>query len=417
MINIPLQHNRANQYAFYLLLAAIFSIPISTALLNLFFVLSIALTLFNPTILKTIKTSWNNPVSRYTAFLFLLFLLGATWSIGESSEIRESINKYSKFILILLLIPYFIAQKNREKAINAFLYGTSFTLTLIYAIHLGLIEPVQTTIGESLRIRITVDGGFKTHIITAILMGFSGFILLNRYWSSREKKPFWLIGATLFFYYTLFISTGTSGQILTLLLISTAIFLYFKKRSLFIIPVVLLFIGGYGYLTHSSLHHGMERIEQGTSNYQNSDTSGSVSERLHQFIASIDLIAQRPWIGYGTGGTRQAFRNHLPDDTVINQRENVYHPHSEYPLIAIQLGLVGLLAFIGLYLYQLFLLKRINDQGMRNLAAGFTALMIVGNLGNPMIYSSGEGHFWLIFTAILFANLTNREIREEQELS
>ena len=404
--------NKVNKYALHLLFAAIFLIPISTALLNIFFVLFILMTVLNTSITYTIKETWKNPISRYAIFLFIFFIVGTTWSIGQSTEIAESLNKYSKFLFITLIIPYFRSNEITKKAIHSILYSSSIILFLIYLTYLNIIS--HNFIAEATGFRFTVDGGFKTHIINSIIMTFSGYILLNRYLSSTNKNQLDLIGSILFFHYTLFISTGTTGQVLSILMISVSLIQYLNITSVIAVPSIISLIFMYGFSSNTTFHQAKNRIEQATNNYQTQSTTGSVSTRLHQFLSSIELIKQRPLLGYGTGGTREAFMHHLPEDTVINRRD-IYHPHSEYPLIAIQLGVTGLLAFIGLLLYQLVLSKQITDPETRNLSVGFSIFVLTNCLGNPFIYMSGEGHFWAIFTAALFASLSIHKAESTQK--
>jgi O-antigen ligase len=80
------------------------------------------------------------------------------------------------------------------------------------------------------------------------------------------------------------------------------------------------------------------------------DRTSSLSLRWHAHLFGLDAWAERPWLGWGAGTTRAlmdasgnpAVRD--PDDVPLK------HQHNTYLELAVQLGLVGLLLFLGLHL-------------------------------------------------------------------
>jgi hypothetical protein len=64
---------------------------------------------------------------------------------------------------------------------------------------------------------------------------------------------------------------------------------------------------------------------------------------------------------------------------------------------------VGLIGLIGLFTIQGISSFRISDREQRFIAQGLVALIVVASLGNSIIMDSGESHFWVFFSALLFA--------------
>jgi len=198
----------------YLLMAYVFFIPISTALMNLFLYLALILITLNKDFIKNIKISWKNYASRSSLLFFLFVILGSLWSIGSYEDIIEGISTYKKFIFVFLMLPFLIERKNNELLINAFFISMSLILCLVYLIFLDIIQPVNIQLYEGVSLHISENGGFKTHIITNMLFAFFGFMSMHRFFD-LNRVVYFLLGI-LSFYYSIFINDGTTGQILSI---------------------------------------------------------------------------------------------------------------------------------------------------------------------------------------------------------
>jgi len=86
----------------------------------------------------------------------------------------------------------------------------------------------------------------------------------------------------------------------------------------------------------------------------------------------------------------------------------VTNPHSEFMSISIQFGVLGLILYL-LYLYKLFeCTTKLPNDFYKHSAQGLLVLILVGSLGSSLITDSGEGHFIMLFIAILFAPLSEK---------
>ena len=96
----------------FFLMAYMFFIPISTALMNLFLYLALILIILNKNFIKNIKISWKNNASKSSILFFLFVILGSLWSIGGYEDVLEGISTYKKFIFVFLILPFLIDRKN-----------------------------------------------------------------------------------------------------------------------------------------------------------------------------------------------------------------------------------------------------------------------------------------------------------------
>jgi O-antigen ligase len=377
--------------------------------MNLFLYLALILIVFNKNFIKNLEVSWKNCASRYSALSLLLVVLGSLWSIADYGDILEGFLTYKKFIFVFLLLPYLIEQKSNEALINTFFISMSLILFLVYLIFLDIIQPINIQLYEGVSFHVSENGGFKTHIITNILFAFFGFMSMHRFFD-LNKVIYFLLGV-LSFYYSIFINDGTTGQILSISLLSILIIQKYRYKAVLILPIVLIGILTYGASNNNtSIYSAINKVHTGLEGFESGTAVKSVDVRLAMLTNGLIIIKENPWMGTGTGSINQSHIDNLDKlPPTFEHRSKTTNPHSEYLSIAIQYGLIGLLLYLFL-IYKLFeYTKKLPNDFYKNNAQGLLILILIGSLGTSIITDSGEGHFVMLFIAILFAPLSNKE--------
>ena len=378
--------------------------------MNLFLYLALILIVFNKNFIKNLEVSWKNCASRYSALSLLLVVLGSLWSIADYGDILEGFLTYKKFIFVFLLLPYLIEQKSNEALINTFFISMSLILFLVYLIFLDIIQPINIQLYEGVSFHVSENGGFKTHIITNILFAFFGFMSMHRFFD-LNKVIYFLLGV-LSFYYSIFINDGTTGQILSISLLSILIIQKYRYKAVLILPIVLIGILTYGASNNNtSIYSAINKVHTGLGDFESGTAVKSVDVRLAMLTNGLIIIKENPWMGTGTGSINQSHIDNLDKlPSTFDRRSKTTNPHSEYLSIAIQYGLIGLFLYLFL-IYKLFeYTKKLPNDFYKNSAQGLLILILIGSVGTSIITDSGEGHFVMLFIAILFAPLSNQEI-------
>ena len=392
----------SSKAAFFFLLVFIFFIPIATAPMNVALFLTLVFLILSGNIKNHILDAWKNPVAKVSLLLFLLFTIGTTWSIANIEESLDILKKYNELWYLALLVPFFTSDKRKLIGVNVFLVVMTGILITIYLLENGHISPIEMTdINRDTKV-FTVDGGFSSHILTNILMSFTVFIFAQRSILAKGlmKIPYAIL-TCYSGYYSIFISTGTTGQILTITLISFFFIQHFRWKSVFIVPLFWSLIISYGISnTNTSFSTILLKFQDAIE-----DTKGSGSQRLDFYTNSARIIYHNPWYGSGTGSFKQEYRALSEHYIKTHYTDN---PHNEYLSTTVQLGYPGFLFLILLFYTQWNRSFKIENIEYRYLAQGLVVLIVIGSMGNSMIMDSGEGHFWAFFSALLFANSSNK---------
>ena len=394
----------SSKTAFFFALVFIFFIPIATAPMNVALFLTLVFLMLSGNMKNHVLIAWKNPVSKVSLLLFLLFIIGTTWSITNIEESLDILKKYNELWYVALLIPLFTSDKRKAIGINVFLVVMTGILLTIYLLEYDLIAPIEMTDVNRDHPMFTIDGGFSSHILTNILMSFTVFIFAHRSILAEGlmKIPYAIL-TCYSGYYSIFISTGTTGQILTITLISFFFMQHFRWKGLFIIPLFWIAIISYGLSnTNTSFNTILLKFHDAIE-----DTKGSGSQRLDFYTNSARIIYHNPWYGSGTGSFKQEYRALSEHYIKTHYTDN---PHNEYFSTTVQLGYPGFLLLMLLFYMQWNRSFKIENIEYRYLAQGLVVLIVIGNMGNSMIMDSGEGHFWAFFSALLFANSSNKRL-------
>ena len=208
----------------------------------------------------------------------------------------------------------------------------------------------------------------------------------------------------------LFISTGTSGQVLFAILLVLFVFQSLNKRTLAILAIfsiISIIIGTLQSNDSSATSNVSFTVEKLTSIFHEltvDSTPKNVNHRPQRYINSIKMIASDPWFGTGTGSYAAAYKEKLPEIEKITTGTK-WNPHNEYLSIGVQVGVAGIFLLLFLFFNQLKAASKITTSEDRYIAQGFVVLMIIGCLANSMIMDSGESHFFAYFSALLFSKI------------
>lgn len=339
------------------------------------------------------------PVELWIGLLLFVWLaLSATWSVGSSDDVSESIRKYREFLLLPLMAVGLFGLKRVDWAARA-MYGSLYLSTLIsFALWLGWIEIP----GASLSLKNRIFFGISTSV-------FFYWSLLRVADTSGTPRILSLVAAFLALFALLFIETGRTGYVMTVLLLVWFLFTQFRGAITRIAGFVVAMVG---LFTAYSFDDGLQsRVNQSVGNtvaYFESGQPSSIGYRLEFYRNSLVGWQAEPLFGHGAGSYA----------TVVQEVGNPdrpwgigHNPHQQYLLFLLEGGLVAgvlFLAFLAMAGWRAY------NAGDR-LTQGLVLAMVVSCLFNSSFLDSGDSHFYWLMLLLVYTGRINQFIIEDRK--
>ncbi|MCB1827535.1 MAG: O-antigen ligase family protein [Coxiellaceae bacterium] len=384
--------------------ATLLALPISTTGTLAFFFLTTFLILLS----GNWTTKWslikNNPIALTFFTFFAIYLLGTAYTIGSRADIREILLRFCWLLLTPLWIPLFIEKKWQQRGINAFLIAMTITLILSFFKYFNWIHSLRFWSLLNHRLVYSHASIFKDYIIQSFLMSITAIIFFHRFMQNKQ----WLyailfLGATTNIF---FISQSRTGYLIFILLFSYAVFSQMRlKKALTIFASSIAILAAALIILPSPIHTRSIEAIRDVQQWDKGEETTSLGYRMAWQINALNLIKQRPILGYGTGSIKAAYATLPKKDT--EQTGVVNNSSSGYLNIAIQFGIVGLIITLGMLLlqwrYSFFLPK---EQSL--LIQAMLIAICVGNIANSWFMDFTQGHFYALVSMLSFAPLTKR---------
>lgn len=332
---------------------------------------------------------------------FFAFALSLLWTVAPAAEALGSVAKYGKLIVILLMM--LLVQNKREAigALGAFALAQLFLLTSSWMLAAHLPVPWATSnmaLTEYSVFSSYLDQGIISAVFAALCWHFR--FLVPGQWGSRLA----IFAALAALGNVFFVLSGRSGHAVAIALLSITIMWELPKRyraAVILLPFVLA-LGLYASSTKVRERLGQVDTEMHTySSREEPATSSGI--RLHFWYRAAQLIAQRPLTGWGAGSWSTEYNR-------LQSAQNPAHqpiaasgnPHQEYLLWGVQLGIPGILMFLGLLLCVLRDTLKMETPYARAVQSTLLALA-VACLFNASIYDAQIGDFFCVLIGLLLA--------------
>lgn len=347
------------------------------------------------------------------------FCFSMTWTSAPLNEALGSLSKYGKLLLIPLI---FVLIKDRREACIALGVFALFQLFLIVSSWLLFFNfPVPwATAPSNARVGNAV---FSSYLDQGIMAA----ILASLCWHFRSMVPgvygryIAVSVAIIALLNVFFVLIGRSGHLVAIALISLAIMWELPKRYrvaiLFLPLVLMLSISVISPKVRDRISNVKSELQGFTFTEGASVVNGTSSGiRLHFWHRAIQSMAERPIFGSGVGSWSTEFnRLEQKNSSTPDSIAPLGNPHQEYLLWGVQLGLAGILLFLG-FLGSIFHdALKMDSMAARSVQSVLAALAI-GCLFNSIIYDALIGDFFCVTLGLLLALGSHNHQKQSCEL-
>ncbi|MDD5383253.1 MAG: O-antigen ligase family protein [Gallionella sp.] len=343
-----------------------------------------------------------NPVAWLAIALFFFYLIGCTHSIGNHQDMLDGLGKAARLMFIPLLLIVFQDAGTRRRAWYGFIGAMLLTLVLSCLLWLGLLPQWGIIRGDAANPVI-----FKLHITHNLFMAFTAFVctVQARYAAAPRQRGIWVALALLAAFNVLFMVQGRTGQLVLLVLLVYMGIVWLRWRG---VAIALATIGALAALAYalpsSHLHQRAALAYHEFSTSQSSEAatmSSSVGLRMEFYRNTLEIVRQRPLLGAGTGGFRQAYAEQVRG----SERVATHNPHNEYLMVAAQIGLLGLTVLLALFAVQWRAAAQLPSMREQMLARGMVLSIMTASAVSSTLIDHAEGWFYVWMSGLLFAAL------------
>jgi len=331
-----------------------------------------------------------NLVASSSLLLFGFFIVGLSYSSVSYTDAFSMLLKYIELIFILLLTAFLSTERYRYWAWNAFIISSVLILIISYLMDVGVLS--LNNLG---------DPTYKSRITHSIFISFFGFFCAHKAYDGKAyQKLYWLMFIACA-YNLFFIVQGRTGQLIAVSLVLLFALQRFTKRGL----VLTVLIVGILMVLFLNFSDKATRFNEGVVNLQSDLKPGpeqsqtSMGQRYMFWRYTLQLIAEKPLLGHGTGSFAKEYERIASNETMMAK-----NPHNEFLMVSVQLGAVGLLIYLGFLASQYYLSKKLPNQE-KYVAQGLLLTLIITSLFNTPIMDHTEGYWFTMMIALCYSSL------------
>jgi O-antigen ligase len=380
-------------YADWFAVAVAIALPWSTTFTAVFIVLWLVTLFGSWNIGERYREHWIL-AGRLPVALWALGVVGMLWASVPLVERFAGLNSFHK----LLAIPCFAVQFRDSHRGMWVLIGFLISCTVMLVVSWGLIllpnlswRGHQKIGGGRIMIGIPVkDYISQSTMFTLCILGLAEGAFFA--WHKRQRRfaLALVLLAIVFFANILYAATSrTALVVLPILLVLSAFMRCGWKGAAGVIFAIMVFLA-VAWPTSPYLRERVTDLFDEVRNYQPSAVSTSAGERLEYWRKSVIIIANAPVFGHGTGSIREQFRQSATGQTGMAALASA-NPHNQILATAIQLGLIGAVVLLAMWIAHLLFFFA------PGLPAGIGLAVVVQNIVSSQFNSSlfDTTHGWV----------------------
>jgi O-antigen ligase len=391
-----------------------FCLPISLALENVSFILTLIAALLSGLWWTYRKQTFSNTMTIFLGLLLFLFIVGLFYSKSTMLWRLWAFKKESEIISIVFLLAIIPYDRNFVLTVcKGMVYGAIAVVVIAWLGQFNWL-PHKPWFEHPAPYYVF----FK--IYAALLMAFAAYLalVLCKFEWHTNRKWLWAMSFVIISYNVLWQSLSRTGYIIffVLLVLFALQFRDLKKKLLGL--VAALVIGILGLLASGNLTQGLAQIYHNEQHVRQGDLASSTGVRVGYLQNTLTLFKEHPILGHGTGGySYAAIQIHgiTAMAGVSSAKAPQVTPENTFYRILVEHGAVGMIIFLLFWLWQLVTAFRLSDSVYRNIAVGFMLTMIIASMSQDLILDESPRLFYILFSSLLYAPWVFGKLRKAHQ--
>lgn len=388
----------------YLAIIAAIAAPVSTAVTGVACVAMLLTWLISGQVWQSLKISAQQPAGKMLLLFFAWLIISSLYADTAWSDKVSTLSSWKKLIFTFVLLGFFYQTQWKTRFV--YYYLAAMSLAAVIAVPLWLLD-IHVTAGKEAGIFMTNHSSQSLAFVVAALCCI---FLLKESLSPRKKCL--LVGMlALFLFNIFFISPSRSGY---LAFPVAAVFAFvnlcgYKKipHIIAVMAAALLLL----VLTSSTLQQRIKLGWEEKTNYQTSEDVTSIGIRVIFAQNTLELIKQKPLLGYGTSSFGSVYGPHVAAKYQDWRGAPTSDPHNQYLFVWLENGLIGLLIFLA-YIYTA-IKQGATQQPYGAIAASVLVAIAAASFFNSNFKTFPEGHLLAFFVGCLLSQQPTNEAEKD----
>lgn len=379
------------------------ALPFSVGAVNFFAFLVLLAALASREWWQACHSLWRQPAVLSVMALLLLLVVGMFYTEGTIQAGWAILAKYRKLLLIPLLLPFFQEERHRLLAMQVFAGFLFISVLVSWTEFLGWTHVSDPVYGGP-----PGDAVFKMHIPQGTLFSLLvvlGIALAQEARTGLSRGLYWVMALTASLDIA-WVMVGRTGKAILPVIAIWALWEIAHRRTASakfrwaaagMGTVLILGVTGWA----ASIPGTMLRSVV-TEIHRSGETGAITSQgiRLSFYRKAAQLIAQRPWVGHGTGSVEVATEALAARADTPVARVATVNLHNEFLMWAVQLGWPGLAAILMFFL--ILWQESFRQPGATGLLLrGQWIVFAAGCLFNSYLLDFAEGYAVVLSAGIL----------------
>jgi O-antigen ligase len=363
------------------------SLPWSTSATGILIVLWLISLL--PTLdLVTVRREFLTPAGGLPILLWLFAGAGMLWADVAWAGRIAGLGGFHKLLAIPFILAHFRRSDRGSWVLTAFLLSCTLLLATSYFLALwpGLTWRGVRAGGPGVPVKDYIAQSGEFAICVFVLLPVALSVIRTRPWVSLGI----LLLAALFLMNFLFLATGRTALVTTIVLLLVFAFRQFgwKKGGIVLLAAMLFVLAVWE--SSPFLRARVGAVPQEIERYWNENARTTSGIRLEYWKKSISFIADAPVFGHGTGTIRELFRQFAVGEAGASDLVTP-NPHNQTLAVGIQLGLFGVVLLYAMWIGHLCLFRGASLPAWVGLL--IVVQNIISSLFNSHLFDFAQG--WL----------------------
>jgi O-antigen ligase len=355
-----------------------------------------------PTFLRSVRRA----PSVIPIMFFIVAALGLTWSEADFSAGIHALSPVAKFLILPLLLYYFEMSERGPWVLAAFLFSCFLLMINSWVIIFepGLAFKTGRCCGEDygVPVRNYIDQSQEFGICILALCSTAWFCIHRKMWG---LGALFSAAAVAFAANLVFVVVSRTAIVCISIMFVVFAWRHWRMRGILFAISVGAFVFAVALFASPHLRTRVLSTYSQFQEYRDHSVPSSVGKRLEFWRKSLVFFHEAPLFGHGTGSTLKLFEEDAVGRSAVSA-EVVANPHNQTLSVAIQWGIVGLIALYSLWYVHLRMF--LKDGLIAELGLLLVVQNVIGSLFNSHLFDFTEGWLYVLGVGVTGGILAKR---------